>query len=273
MTCGWEGLFCLRWNKRIIAPRLFEYWIKERHIYLVWTFQFQELFKQTVEHFASQSFALHFCNMKNESERVPMWNVPDVCLPRRDSGGRWFRPTNAGQQTQGFVSENEEAEMLSFRRHSHRNSVPFPLCKHCSRPSASRPVETCGGDGWRQLEWSPVWQSLQWCWCWWARGDSGEDAGTEDNQTLGNCVLVGQLLFAEVGWFGQWFNKLNAKIFRESMSGYLKRHVLWEKCFYSDFLKQCISLKQQYPLPTTHFITSKVYDTNDVTEGTGVSDD
>lgn len=149
MTCGWEGLLCLRWNKRIIAPRLLEYWIKERSIYLVWTFQFQELFKQTVEHFASQSFTLHFCNMKNESEHVPTWNVPDVCLLRRDSsGGVQGRGEGQTDKHQALFHKMREAEMWSARRHSQRDSVPFPLCKQCggARPTTARPVETtCGG--------------------------------------------------------------------------------------------------------------------------------
>lgn len=104
MTCGWESLLCLRCNKRIIAPRLLEYWIKERSVYLVWTFQFGELFKQTAEHFASQSFTLHFCNMKNESEHVPIWNVPNVCLLRRDSRrGRGSRdPRSCGDKREAL---------------------------------------------------------------------------------------------------------------------------------------------------------------------------
>lgn len=103
MTCGWESLLCLRCNKRIIAPRLLEYWIKERSVYLVWTFQFGELFKQTAEHFASQSFTLHFCNMKNESEHVPIWNVPNVCLLRRDSRrGRGSRPRSCADKREAL---------------------------------------------------------------------------------------------------------------------------------------------------------------------------
>lgn len=37
------------------------------------------------------------------------------------------RGGGSDRQTRGFVSQNEEAEMLSARRHSQQDSVPFPF--------------------------------------------------------------------------------------------------------------------------------------------------
>lgn len=69
LACGWEGLLCLRWNKRIIAPS-----IESSKGPFIWSGLFNSKSSSNKQWSTLHHGHLHcdFSNMKNESEHVPI---------------------------------------------------------------------------------------------------------------------------------------------------------------------------------------------------------